>query len=120
RWRAPSRERKSAREETRDHAARACGSRALDRRQRARRGGGIMSLPREITEHWKSSVVLKRDLFSTIERGRFATPAGEIEAVPRRVDEVPWWALRFARHPFAPARRALPIARALGGAPPVP
>jgi AMP-binding enzyme C-terminal domain len=78
-----------------------------------------MSLPREITEHWKSSVVLKRDLFSTIERGRFATPAGEIEAVLRRIDEVPWWSLGLARHLFARERRALAIAGELGVAPPL-
>src|SRR5262245_65548927 len=78
-----------------------------------------MSLPREITEHWKLSVVLKRDLFSTIERGRFATPAGEIEAVLRRIDEVPWWSLGLARHLFARERRALAIAGELGVAPPL-
>ena len=78
-----------------------------------------MSLPREITEHWKSSLVLKRDLFSTIERGRFATPAGEIEAVLRRIDEVPWWSLGLARHLFARERRALAIAGELGVAPPL-
>src|SRR5258708_22379760 len=77
-----------------------------------------MGLPRDITEHWRSSVVLKRDLLSTIERGRFVTPAGEVEAVLRRIDEVPWWGLGLARHLFARERRALAVARELGIAPP--
>jgi hypothetical protein len=78
-----------------------------------------MSLPRDITTHWRSSVVLKRDLFSTVERGRFATPAGEVEAVLRRIDEVPWWCFGLARHLFARERRALAIAGQLGVAPPL-
>ena len=43
--------------------------------------------------------MLKRDVFSTIERGHYRTDDGEIEAVLRRIDDVPWWtfglALRF-------------------------
>src|SRR6266481_6095954 len=78
-----------------------------------------MGLPRDITEHWRSSVVLKRDLLSTIERGRFITPAGEVEAVLRRIDEVPWWCLGLARHLFARERRALAVAGELGIAPPL-
>ncbi len=64
-------------------------------------------------------MVLKRDLLSTIERGRFVTPAGEVEAVLRRIDEVPWWCLGLARHLFARERRALAVAGELGIAPPL-
>jgi hypothetical protein len=38
---------------------------------------------------WRGDVVLKRDVFSTIERGYFRTDDGEVEAVLRRIDEVP-------------------------------
>src|SRR5258708_30545304 len=79
----------------------------------------MMSLPHDITERWRWSVVLKRDLLSTIERGRFATSAGEVEAVLRRIDEVPWWCFGLARHLFARERRALAVAGELGIAPPL-
>ena len=78
-----------------------------------------MSLPREIEDRWTNGVVLKRDLFSTVERGRFGTRAGEVEAVLRRIDEVPWWSLGLARHLFGRERRALAIAGELGIAPPL-
>src|SRR5262245_20621872 len=78
-----------------------------------------MSLPREIEGRWRSGVVLKRDLFSTVERGRFGTRAGEVEAVLRRIDEVPWWSFGLARHLFARERQALAIAGELGIAPPL-
>src|SRR5262249_43874031 len=78
-----------------------------------------MSLPREIEGRWTDGVVLKRDLFSTVERGRFGTRAGEVEAVLRRIDEVPWWSFGLARHLFARERRALAIAGELGIAPPL-
>src|SRR6266446_2406532 len=78
-----------------------------------------MSLPREIEGRWTNGVVLKRDLFSTVERGRFGTRAGEVEAVLRRIDEVPWWSLGLARHLFGRERRALAIAGELGIAPPL-
>ena len=58
----------------------------------------------EIAGRWRSSVVLKRDVFSVIERGRFVTPEGEVETVLRRIDEVPWWAWPLARHLFARER----------------
>src|SRR5258708_39142219 len=64
-----------------------------------------MSLPHEIEGRWTNGVVLKRDLFSTVERGRFGTRAGEVEAVLRRVDEVPWWGFGLARHLFGRERR---------------
>src|SRR5215469_9957793 len=78
-----------------------------------------MSLPREIEGRWTNGVVLKRDLFSTVERGRFATPAGEVEAVLRRIDEVPWWSFAVAHHLFGRERKALAIAGKLGVAPPL-
>ncbi len=78
-----------------------------------------MALPDEIVGRWVSGVVLKRDLFSTVERGRFATPTGDVEAVLRRIDEVPWWSFGLARHLFARERRALARAGKLGVAPPL-
>ncbi len=73
----------------------------------------------EIEGRWTREVVLKRDLFSTVERGRFATAAGEVPAVVRRIDEVPWWTLPLARLLFARERRALAIASELGVTPPL-
>jgi AMP-binding enzyme C-terminal domain len=73
----------------------------------------------EIAGRWRPQVVLKRDVFSTIERGRFRTPQGEVDAVLRRIDNVPWWAFPLARHLFARERDALKQAGALGIAPPL-
>jgi hypothetical protein len=78
-----------------------------------------MSLPGEIEGRWQTRVVLKRDVLSTVERGRFRTDAGEVEAVLRRIDEVPWWSLPLARHLFGRERRALTAAGPLGVAPPL-
>jgi AMP-binding enzyme C-terminal domain len=78
-----------------------------------------MAAPREVEGRWTGTVVLKRDLFSTVERGRFATPDGEIEAVLRRIDDVPWWSFAIASHLFARERRALAVAGRLGIAPPL-
>jgi hypothetical protein len=78
-----------------------------------------MSLPGEIEGRWQTRVVLKRDALSTVERGRFRSDAGEIEAVLRRIDEVPWWSLALARHLFSRERRALAAAGAMGVAPPL-
>jgi hypothetical protein len=50
----------------------------------------------ELAGRWRSQVVLKRDVFSTIERGRFRTASGEVEAVLRRLDDVPWWSRAHA------------------------
>jgi hypothetical protein len=76
-----------------------------------------MTAPSEIDGRWRAGVVLKRDPFSTVERGRFIAPAGEVEAVLRRIDEVPWWSFAVARHLFARERKALGIAGKLGIAP---
>ena len=79
----------------------------------------LMALPNEIEGRWTSGVVLKRDLFSTVERGRFGTPSGDVEAVLRRIDEVPWWSFGLARHLFGRERRALARIGDLGIAPPL-
>ena len=76
-----------------------------------------MALPDDLAERWTGTVVLKRDLFSTVERGRFRTATGEVDAVLRRIDEVPWWSFGLARHLFLRERRALAIAGELGIAP---
>jgi predicted Ser/Thr protein kinase len=97
-------------------------------RGRAARGGGIIGAvlearmndtPAELRGRWHSGVVLKRDVFSTIERGRFRSDTGEIEAVLRRLDGVPWWSRILARVLFRRERRALAIAGPLGIAPPL-
>lgn len=71
----------------------------------------------EIADRWKSDVVLKRDVFSTVERGRFMMPEGEVDAVLRRLDEIPWWATPLARHLFNRERKSLKLAGTLGIAP---
>jgi predicted Ser/Thr protein kinase len=66
---------------------------------------------------WRGEVVLKRDVFSTIERGYFRTEAGEVEAVLRRIDRVPWWSKPLAHLLFRRERRALARAATLDVAP---
>jgi hypothetical protein len=79
-----------------------------------------VTVPRELAGRWTPRVVLKRDLFSTVERGSFVTASGEsVEAVLRRIDRVPWWMLAIAHHLLARERRALAIAGKLGIAPPL-
>jgi AMP-binding enzyme C-terminal domain len=78
-----------------------------------------MALPGEIEGRWRTTVVLKRDVLSTIARGRFRTDGGEVEAVLRRIDQVPWWSFLLARHLFVREREALKAASALGVAPPL-
>jgi hypothetical protein len=77
----------------------------------------LMSLPREdaavLSARWTEGVLLKRDVFSTVERGRFRGEAGEVDGVLRRLDQVPWWSFLPARHLFARERRALALARDL-------
>ena len=46
--------------------------------------------PSEIAGPWRTTVVLKRDVFSTVERGLFASQRGEVDAVLRRIDTSPW------------------------------
>jgi hypothetical protein len=75
--------------------------------------------PEEVAGRWRDGVVLKRDVFSTIERGRFRTDTGEVDAVLRRLDQVPWWSRGLAYLLFARERRALATAGNLGIAPPL-
>jgi len=76
-----------------------------------------MSLPKDdaavLSARWTEGVLLKRDVFSTVERGRFRKDDGEVDAVLRRLDQVPWWSYIAARHLFARERRALTLARDL-------
>jgi hypothetical protein len=76
-------------------------------------------LPEELGGRWHSGVVLKRDVFSTIERGRFRTDSGEVDAVLRRLDGVPWWSRPLALELFRRERKALTPAGRLGIAPPL-
>jgi len=75
----------------------------------------MSAAPDEIAQSWTQGVVLKRDLLSTVERGRFGASPGN--AVMRRIDQVPWWSFALARHLFARERRALAVAGKLGIAP---
>jgi len=76
-----------------------------------------MSLPKQdaaaLSPHWTEGVLLKRDVFSTVERGRFRTRDGDVDAVLRRLDQVPWWSFVLALHLFTRERRALTLARDL-------
>src|SRR5271167_4558581 len=80
-----------------------------------------MSLPRDdaavLSARWTDGVLLKRDVFSTVERGRFRQEDGEVDAVLRRLDSVPWWSYLLARHLFGRERRALTLARNLNVGP---
>jgi hypothetical protein len=80
-----------------------------------------MSLPKEdaavLSARWTDGVLLKRDVFSTVERGRFCTESGEVDAVLRRLDEVPWWSFVLARHLFGRERHALALAKDLNVGP---
>ncbi|HVX76676.1 MAG TPA: serine/threonine protein kinase [Bradyrhizobium sp.] len=76
-----------------------------------------MSLPKEdaavLAARWTEGVLLKRDVFSTVERGRFRGANGDVDAVLRRLDQVPWWSFLLAYHLFSRERRALALARDL-------
>ncbi len=69
--------------------------------------------PAELAGRWRSGVVLKRDVFSTVERGHFTTAAGEREAVLRRIDSVPFWSFPVAWHFLRREARALDRAASL-------
>ena len=77
------------------------------------------AIPNEVAGRYHSDVVLKRDIFSTIERGVYLTEGGEAAAVMRRIDQVPWWSYPLARLLFARERNALAAARPLAVAPPL-
>ena len=76
-----------------------------------------MSLPKDDAEalsaRWIEGVLLKRDVFSTVERGRFRKGGDNLDAVLRRLDEVPWWSYPVAQHLFRRERRALVLAKGL-------
>src|SRR5690348_5686673 len=80
-----------------------------------------MSLPKNdaatLSARWSEGVLLKRDVFSNVERGRFRRDSGEVDAVLRRLDEVPWWSFGLARHLFARERKALRLAKGLNVGP---
>jgi hypothetical protein len=78
-----------------------------------------MTAPDALTGRWQTTVVLKRDVFSTVERGTFRSDGGDVAGVLRRLDEVPWWSRPLARHLFNRERRALATANRLGVAPPL-
>src|SRR5580698_2072236 len=86
-----------------------------------RRREHFMSLPRDdaavLSARWTEGVLLKRDVFSTVERGRFRGADGEVDAVLRRLDQVPWWSYIPARHLFGRERRALTLAHGLAAGP---
>jgi hypothetical protein len=71
----------------------------------------------ELGDRWHSGTILKRDVFSTIERGRFRTDNGDIDAVLRRLDEVPWWSRPLAYELFRREKKALARAKLLNVAP---
>src|ERR1041384_6910629 len=73
--------------------------------------------PAELGDRWRRSVVLKRDIFSTVERGTYRGPDGEVDAVARRIDQVPWWTFAVARNFLAREARALAVVGPLGIAP---
>jgi hypothetical protein len=75
------------------------------------------NIPAELVGRFRSRLVLKQDVFSTVERGTFLTPNGEIEAVMRRIDLVPWWSALIARHFLKREARGLAIAGGIGVAP---
>ena len=80
-----------------------------------------MSLPKDdaavLSARWTEGVLLKRDVFSTVERGRFRGNSDEVDAVLRRLDEVPWWSFLLARHLFAREKHALALAKGLSVGP---
>jgi predicted Ser/Thr protein kinase len=82
-----------------------------------------MSLPRDdaaiLSAQWTEGVLLKRDVFSSVERGRFRGVKGEVDAILRRIDQVPWWSYLVARHLFRREQHALAVVRDLNVAPPL-
>ena len=76
-------------------------------------------VPAELAGRWRRAVMLKRDVFSIIERGTFAGPNGNADAVVRRIDDVPWWSRPIARHFLKREARALAAIGSAGIAPPL-
>jgi acyl-CoA synthetase (AMP-forming)/AMP-acid ligase II len=67
-----------------------------------------------LSERWSPGALLKRDVFSTVERGRFRIDGTEVGAILRRLDQVPWWSHPLANHLFHRERRALAAVRGMG------
>src|SRR3954470_22025807 len=84
---------------------------------RAEMEGAHDAPPAELGDRWHRSVLLKRDIFSIVERGTYRGPDGEVDAVARRIDQVPWWTFLFARNFLVREARALAIVGPLGIAP---
>lgn len=61
----------------------------------------------EIADRWQTTHVLKRDVFSTVLRGRFSTAVGSMDAVARHLDEIPFWSRPLARFLLSREKRAL-------------
>lgn len=70
-----------------------------------------------LTGQWTSRGILKRDVFSTVERGEFTDPEGRVAAVLRRIDRVPWWTFPLARYFLRKEARALRSVQHLNIAP---
>jgi acyl-CoA synthetase (AMP-forming)/AMP-acid ligase II len=66
-----------------------------------------------LSERWSSGALLKRDVFSTVERGSFRIDSADVGAILRRLDQVPWWSRPLAKHLFHRERRALAAIRAM-------
>ncbi|MBN8956998.1 MAG: hypothetical protein J0H17_10565 [Rhizobiales bacterium] len=77
-----------------------------DTERRPARDDAPPPLP-ELGPRWRSGTVLKRDVFSTIERGALRTGDRAEEAILRRIDQVPWWSRILAKHFLAREGRAL-------------
>jgi hypothetical protein len=79
-----------------------------------------IDVPAEVAGRWRRSVVLKRDVFSIVERGIFRQDDGrEVDAVLRRIDDVPWWTWPLARLFLKREARALSLIGTIGIAPPL-
>lgn len=76
-------------------------------------------VPAEVAAKWTTAMVLKRDVFSTVERGAYRVDGREVPAVLRRIDKVPFWTRPIAKHFLGREARALAVAGPLGFAPPL-
>jgi hypothetical protein len=64
---------------------------------------------------WRPLTILKADHFSTVERGFWREDTGEVEAVLRRYDNVPWWIRPIAYHFGRREARALERLKGVAG-----
>src|SRR5258707_12224930 len=70
-----------------------------------------------LSARWTEGVLLKRDVFSTVERGRFRDDSGEVEGALRGLDQVPLGSYPPALPLFRRQRVALARARELNVVP---